>query len=438
MKRRALLKTICTVSAVGLLALPFAPAQAAEAEPAVASSAWYWETQRSQPIVNPVDGSTVAVIEQPNPFCPGAASAGTRDEVCRAGRLPIEVQGGDYEAPDKVSAVGFDLTLVPLGSTVSRFTVEFLEANDPQSEPFNAEGHGLQACMISQFFGDGDAREYKERPKFECLESDPVAERKEFEFKGAEGNEERFHYVFNLTNFAKTWIEEGSAVTAVMLYPVPVDPKGPRDRAKDDAWRTVLTGALEPDGVKTSIVYKAPPIPVPTPLPPTDPIDSSGGLGSGSTGDFSTGSTTTTGDAGTFGTGTTDAPAGGETEVTGEEAPVDVPLGDPALAGSELPTTPAIPGYVWLAILAGLMGFSLVRQVVLENTKGIRPDGVLSQIRKINTERRGVALDAMAGPSGAGRFAPLIAGFKDLGQGLKRAGAGFGSMSSKLPFKRKG
>lgn len=431
MRYRGLSRIICSAAVVGLVAIPPAvSAQAAEAEPAVSSSAWYWKTQRSQPVVNPVDGSTVAVIEQPNPFCPGAGGLGTRDEICRAGRLPIEVVNGDYEFPDKVSAVGFDLTLVPLGSTVSKFTVELVEANDPQSEPVNAEDHGLQACLVEGFFGDGDAREYKERPKFECTETDPQAERKAFKFKTPDGTEDRFHYVFDLTEFAQDWAEGGAPVTAIMLYPLPVDPKKKDlDPQRDNNWRTVLMGAAEPDGVKTTIIYKAPPTPVPTPLPPTDPSGSGTDLGSGSTDGFSTGST----DSGTF--GTTD-PVGGGTEVpaAGEEgAPVDLPLEDSGLAGEKLPVTPAIPGYVWLAILAGLMAFSLVRQVVLESAAGIRPDGVLAQIRKINTERRGTTLtDVRTGPD---LLAPLRTGFSHLGRGAKAVGSRFSSLSAKLPFR---
>ena len=439
MKRRGFAKLTCSLAVVGLVALPLAAsAQAEEAEPAVASSAWYWKTQKSQPIVNPVDGSTVAVIEQPNPFCPGAASAGTRDEICRAGRLPIEVQNGDYTEPDKVSAIGFDLTLVPLGSDVSKFTVELLEANDPQSEPINADGHGLKACVVSQFFGDGEAREYKERPRFECTKTDPIAERKAFKFKTADGTEDRFRYVFDLTEFAKGWVEDGAAVTAVILYPVPVDPKGDKDPQRDNAWRTVLTGAAEPDGVKTNLVYKAPPTPVITPLPPTEPVDPGTGFGSGSTDDFSTG-TTDTGSTDTFGTGTADAPTGGGTEVPAEDSAGDpeavVPLEDPALAGGEVPKGPGIPGYVWLAVLAGMMAFSLVRQVVLESAAGIRPDGVLSQIRKINTERRGGAIAETTGIAGK---AGLSSAFKEFGSGLKEISFGLGSLASKLPFKGKG
>ncbi|MGI8407853.1 MAG: hypothetical protein ACR2L3_05020, partial [Actinomycetota bacterium] len=194
-------------------------------------------------------------------------------------------------------------------------------------------------------------------------------------------------------------------------------------------WRTVLMGAAEPDGVKTTLVYKAPPTPVPTPLPPTDPIDSGTDLGSGSTDGFSTEST----DGGTF--GTTD-PVGGGTEVPapGEEgAPVDLPLEDAGLAGDELPAAPSIPGYVWLAILAGLMAFSLVRQVVLESAAGIRPDGVLAQIRKINTERRGATLtDIRTGPD---LLAPLRTGFSYLGRGAEAVGSRFSSLSAKLPFR---
>ena len=76
-----------------------------------------------------------------------------------------------------------------------------------------------------------------------------------------------------------------------------------------------------------------------------------------------------------------------------------------------------MPGYVWLMLLAGLIAFSLVRSVVIESATGIRPDGVLAQIQRINAERRG---GAAVLPEGDKRsvFAPVANVFKGVGDSV--------------------
>ena len=91
-----------------------------------------------------------------------------------------------------------------------------------------------------------------------------------------------------------------------------------------------------------------------------------------------------------------------------------------------------MPGYIWLALLAGMIGFFLFRSVVLENSAGIRPDGVLAQIRQINASKRGGAAAAEETSGLAARLAPLSGG-------LKRIGGAASTLKSKIPFiNRKG
>jgi hypothetical protein len=95
--------------------------------------------------------------------------------------------------------------------------------------------------------------------------------------------------------------------------------------------------------------------------------------------------------------------------------------------------TSGLPGYIWLALLAGMVGFFLFRSVVLENSAGVRPDGVLAQIRQINASKRGGAAIEPEETSGlAARLAPLSGG-------VKRIGGAASSLKSKIPFiNRKG
>jgi hypothetical protein len=419
-KNRARLKVAAALAAGTIVAVPAAVAMAAEAEPAVSSFAWYWKSQRSQPVTDPTSGADVATVELPSPFCPTAPGLGSPGDgaACEEGRLPIEVQGGDYREPDKISAVAFDLSLVPMGSTVKKFTATFVESDSSQSKPANSEGKSLQACPINEFFGDGDAREYKEQPKFECTDGDPVAERKAIKV----GGQERFGFTFDLTPLAQQWFEAGAPVTGVMLTPVRPDPF---NGATDNNWRTVLAGPKEENGIRTSLRY--------TPgdggiAPIADPGDfggggfddgTGGGFGGGSVGGSDFG-------GGGFGEAEFDE-AAGDDEVEESAEPTEV---DDVAIAAEVPElgTGGLPGYVWLAIIAGLMGFSAVRSVVLESAAGIRPDGVLAQIRQINSGRSVAGTVAGAGASPLSAIASTLSGL-----GEKAT-----SLFHKLPFVRKG
>ncbi|HEX2057233.1 MAG TPA: hypothetical protein VHI71_02595 [Actinomycetota bacterium] len=430
--RTSALRILAVLLTLGFVALPAAPALAVRDEPTVLVTAWYWEDQTRQRIKDPTTGTDVAVISAPNPFCPSAPLAGSPPpEACKPGRLPVQVREGDYETPNQLSAVGFDLALVPLGSKISKFTVTFVEAKDQQSEPVNAEGKSLQACFVDEFFGDGEASLYAEVPKYTCSEGDPIAPRKEIKVKeeGGGGNdpeppeqeEPTFGYTFDLTEFARTWKKEGTPMTAIML--MPVRPKeADYEPATDANWRTVLVGAVEEGGIKTSLSYTppaTPPVP-PDPAPPTD-----------TTSPTDTGSPFTPTDTGSVtppDTGSLDP--GSPTSPSDPGTPTDLATGETDPASATVPK--GWPSYVWLGILAGIVGLSMVRSVVLERAAGIRPDGVLAQIRRLNASRRGVELAAAAeGPAAAGGIAAIVAGLKTLGEKT-------GGIAGKLRFGKKG
>ena len=437
-----LLSVILTV----LLILSVAPAFAATAEITVNTVAWYGQDQFSREEKDP-QGNTY-VIESPNPFCPAVPGGlGGIPGSCAEGRLPIEVRGGAYdpEQQNKISAAGFDMSLVPIGSKVNKFTATFLEAKagcyskdgsqDPQqqyceeTDPVNAEGKRLQACFIDGFLTPGEGRPMNEAPRFTCSDSDPVAERKEVKTKDGET---WYTWTFDLTAFAQTWVKELSVTTAVMLVG-----KAPKEEAgAEETWRVVLTGpkfeAGNIPGVETAISY------IPGKTPTLGGTLGGGTLGGGTTGGF--GTTTGTTDFGTT-TGTTDFGSSTGTDVgsgtTGggaEAAPEDPAEAaePPALAvgGAEDPGGPPMPGYVWLAILAGIVAFTMVRSVVLESASGIRPNGVLSQIQRLNAERHGGAV-AAAAATGSSPFEPVTKAFATM---KEKAGL----LGGKLNIRKKG
>ncbi len=416
--------------AVGVIAATLIPSLSAfadKAEPAVLARAWYWEQQRSQKVPNP-SGGDAATLELTNPFCPQPApGTGAIPGTCREGRLPIQVLGGDYETPDMISAISFDSFAFPLGATVKNFTLTMREADDEQSEPFNADGKLIQACLVTEFFGDGEAREYKERPKFKCSKSDSVAKRKTIKPKKA-GDPEIRVWTWDLTDFAQSWTEETPPVAGVMLFPKKGKGSEPGD---NNEWRVVFDGPQEKGGVVTSLTFEPPPPPttIPTTTIPTVTTLAPETTVPPATGTSGTETFTPPGDSGApaGGSVSADPPTGGDTEVPDDTTPAE-----PVSAGAEpiadeqpLPPIESFPGYVWLALLAGAFGFSLVRRAVVESATGVRPDGVLAQIRQINAERRGAQPATASGASALGAF------FSNIGSKTK-------SLTSKLPFRKKG
>ena len=439
------LQRLCTVSVLVLVAVPVLASQAAakEAKPTIIAQAWYWESQQNENVDAP-GGSLSA--EAPNPYCPGLPSSlGAPSDTCAAGRLPVEVVNGDYKTPDKVSALNFDFTMVPPGSKVSKFSLSLLEAEAgcydskntdsgkqcEETDARNIDGKQIQACLVNEIIGDGEARPYKERPKFKCTAADPVAKRKGIrnDAKADPNDTDKDHvWTFDLTSFAQKWAKTFSVKTAVLL-----SPKKPKnaDASGELNWRVVFAGSQFRKGVQTHLVFTPPTGGLGT-LPGGGLPGSSGLDGSGTT-TFSPSSSGGT-DLGS-GSASSDVPTtssgGGGAPATASE-PVDT--GDEQKpTAAEVPKVQAMPAYEWLAILAGLVGFSLLRSFVLEKGAGPRPDGVLAQIHKLNAQGRG---DAAAGGTGAGALAFVAAGLGSVRRALAPARSKLVDVARKLKPRR--
>jgi hypothetical protein len=416
---------VATIASAYLLAPSVALAKTKTARPSILTVATYWEDARAQDADTPA-GHVIA--ETPNEFCPSpVAGVGSPEQACAEGRLPVEVEGADYETPDKVSAVNFDLSTVLPGSKVKKFTVTFVEAEagcydrdgKPETkeqceatDPINVDGQKLQACLVSETFGEGFAREYKEMPRHKCSNSDPVATRKQVKSFNPKDDASPDHvWTFDLTGYAQKWVRTASVASSILLFPVEPKQMGPGD-AK---WRVVLEGAQEAKGIQAKLVYEEADLP---------------GFGTGSFDDFGGGETfsggsgtgtvtTTTGTTsgtggfssgtGSAGVGTTTG-GGGASPATGSGggAPAE-DLQEEAVPAAEVEPV-GFPAYVWLALLAGMIGFSLVRSAVVESAAGVRPDGPLARIRELNAARRGTTLDAQ--DAFAGPMAAMLAALK--------------------------
>jgi hypothetical protein len=439
MSERRLALAISIGLIVGLTLMPVAAGAAQQtAEPAMLNMSWWWEDYQGQEI--DIQGNKV-LVETPSPLCPATpGSTGAVPGACAEGRIPVEIRGGDYDTPVMLSGVGFDLSYVTPGSTVHSFTVTFLEAEagcydqdgdgdirpeEPggdhceQTNPTNIDGKKLQACLLSEIIGDAEARPYGEVPRYTCSDSDPVAERKEVpaiedpEATAPDADGVDHVWTFDLTPFAQKWAETFTVSTAIMLTG-----NKPADAGPQDSWRVILAGAKAFKGIRTKLVYEPAPL---TGFPPPGGGTSDPTTGGTTTGGFTTGGTTSGGFIPPGGT------TSGGTATGGVPAPGASPSaapGDSALAGGELDPQ-GMPGYVLLALLAGLVGFILVRQAVIESTSGIRPNGVLAKIHALNAERRGVDVHDVEGSAG-------------IGVALGAIGRTISSPFRKLPFFRKG
>lgn len=408
---------------------------AATAEPPVLGRAWYWEDYKQQEVSGPTGTVTV---ETTNPFCP-AAPGGLGDvdseRACAQGRLPVEIRASDYDSQNMFSAVAWDFVLVPIGSDVQSFKVTFLEAktgcynsqgkqgtdptkcNNEQTSQFNAGDKVLQACALQEFFGDGEGRPIKEAPRFSCSGA-PTATREVVKSKdpSKQGENADHRWTFDLTAVAQSWVDDPPEMTGIVLRAQ--EPRG--NQPTDSNWRVVLAGPNFPNGVVSELKY----IPA-----ATSAGGGGGGFGSGGGG----GSTTfIPGSPGTAGTPAVPGTSVPGTTGTATGTPVDAnstPSSSPVSA-SELKDEPTTtPGYVWLGILAGLVGLSMVRSIVVERATGIRPDGVLAQIKALNP---GDGTTAAVQP---GPWTAIGAGLSTAGGWLRSTGS---ALATKLPFGKKG
>lgn len=434
MNRRRLPAVFGVVMIVALVvSLVPAPALAAQqtAEPAVLTLGWWWKDAHTEE--RDINGNKV-VIDTPSPFCPSVpGQLGAIPGACAEGRFPVEIRGGEYEEPNMLSGIGFDLSYLTPGSTVSKFTMTLLEAESgcydregkPTTQPNPEQGdhceqtnpmgpvdeRQVQACVIPEIFGDAEARPYAEVPRYSCSSSDPLAERKEIKAVDKDDVDGVDHvWTFDLTAYAQQWAETFTVATNIMLVG-----KQPKETGGDDTWRVVFAGPRAEKGIKTKLVYEPGEIVLPTTPPGIAPPP--------------TGTTGTT----DFGGGAAPTDFGGSPVGAPGPAPASAPSPGASPGGleelaAEIPDPESMPAYVWLGLIAGLVGFSLVRQVVIESTTGVRPDGVLSKIHALNAERRGLDTAAVEGPG-------ALTGFAAVGRSIVH---GVTSFTSKLPFRRRG
>jgi hypothetical protein len=180
--------TVLTAAAVSLCFFP-TPASAAAAP--VTGGSWWWAEQ-PEPLPAPVG--------QP------------------AGNVPApEVPASDFAvaykagASDKTTAVHIDTSEIPTGSTVSSFTLTFLE--DPAAQQVAADGAQIKAFAASSYFADGgQARPFSEVPAYDA--NGP----------SALGKVNNHIWTFDITPIVAAWVAGTAPNNGVVLVGLGPDP----------------------------------------------------------------------------------------------------------------------------------------------------------------------------------------------------------------------
>jgi hypothetical protein len=376
----------------GVLAVlvPGAPAQAATEKVFFTygsdRSSWYWNKQVDQEIgAGPISQRARARSPQ-NPDT-----------------LPVAVEGGKHE---RISALYFDISGrgVTAGSTITRAVLQIVELTDPNEQPaYNAQGKVIQACRVEDFWPGGEAEKWETAPAYDdsaCVKGKRTAK------------SDPPTWTFNLTPIAGPWGQDPFSSNNGVMFVAALS----KDAGPTESWQINLKVPSRDQQVTPDDDYKktrkravlsltfTPGEPAGIAAPPPPPSD----FGSGD-----------------FGGGGSFAPSsdfGSQPGGRAGKAPKSEPTG---AAGAEqvqaepvAQIRPKAPWYVWMLIPLGLLAWAAVRPLVLEPARGMRHDGAVSAIRRLNAQRRGRPLEEPVDPlvrtlqtfQGAGRWIAGAAG----------------------------
>lgn len=242
-------KAVQGLLAVGLAVAPLGalatPAYADDGPPAV-STAWFWNEK------------TITVQGQSLPTLPDQANAasGVPD-----GDLGVGYVAGQLSPVDKVAAVDFDLTSIPVGATFSLFSMKVpLDAAANQAQTGTAD---ISACENIDAFTDGTAPQ-------EMSKAPPIAAPTCVKGVFAGGS-----YTFDLTTIANDW-SVGTPEYGISIRPTVLDTTEQRP------FSIALGGK---NAITTKVSWSSPPVavnpgpvvPAPVTTPVAPPVLSGGG-----------------------------------------------------------------------------------------------------------------------------------------------------------------
>lgn len=231
--RAGAVAVLASCATTGLLGAPASASTSVTATPPAVSTNWYWA--QAAPTVN---GTGL-------PAAPPAAASGVAD-----GDLGVGYVADQTGNPDKLAAVGFDITQIPLGATFSSFVVTV--PLDAAANQLKNAVPALSACENIDTFPDGagptDIAKAPPLSLLSCVKG---------EFKTTIGK--GGGYVFDLTAIANDW-SGGAPADGITIRPTPgvVNPE------------PFTLSLLGKNSITSEAVYSPPDAPVVAPLPVTD------------------------------------------------------------------------------------------------------------------------------------------------------------------------
>ena len=354
----------------GLLAvsssLIFAPAAQAAVKTVTTNrslEAWYWSSN------NDIRACTPNGIPPPIPgLCPNASA--TAAAPISPGHLGISLKAG---MSDMRSYVMFDLSTIPLGSTVNSMVVTFTVSRSdssntqhttehaanplgpPDQQPkapatVNDSGAAIDACIVTVGWGNAEGAPPADRDANDPttpIPTEPIERNGVDKTNCVHGKNNTSTWTFDLTPFAQKWVSGAVFNNGIALLPVASGPA--------DTWTVELHGAYyanaiqnpatgaqtiqvyvsHAEEVKAKLDYIAAKIATPA-LPPPPPAAAP----------------------------SIPAP---QSLVGPSSAPSAIPTLAPPTVQTPISTTrppPSTPWYVWLLLPVGLFGFVTVSRAL--------------------------------------------------------------------------
>ena len=321
-------------AAAAMLLLPAGSAAAATAKVGVLQQSWFWQNAYEQ--ANP------PVAETP----PATEPSGVPD-----GDLAVAYTGNSDKSSSKMTALSFDVSSVPTGSTVSSFTFSLTLDSAPSATSFNTAAAPVVACAPTRSWPAVLGGDFTNEPTVDCAHKVTPT---------VNGST----YTFKIPAIAQTWVDDQNLGVALLADP----------DAAAAPFQLVFTSAKS---AQADIAF-------------TPPASGSGSATGGSTGGGTVAAPATGGAA---------AGSGSQVDVAVPPATTTAPAVSPVVAASPakaapafapvaLKTAPAIPTKAFWAAALVLAAVVLLASLVLGDPTPVAPTAARSRLDEVLRSRR--------------------------------------------------
>ena len=181
-----LLAAVLLTAGAALLLLPGGTASAASTKAGVTQQSWFWQNAYEQ--ANP------PVAQTP----PATEPSGVPD-----GDLAVAYTGNADKSSSKMTALSFDVSAVPAGSSIETFTFSLALDSAPTATSFDAASAAIVACRPTRSWPAAFGGDYTDQPTVSCDQK--VA-------PTVNGGT----YTFKIPAIAQTWVDDQNLGVAIL------------------------------------------------------------------------------------------------------------------------------------------------------------------------------------------------------------------------------